>query len=201
VRRGDQPHKWADETDSGGHTAFCDFNRGATRAVRRRWHTLGTARAVPNPDRRPRPRFGTSGSSDVVRLPVDQRSSHEALATRSGATGSCVLAVSCGCFIAAPIARARRPASVIGINTHVRRSRRQPRRPAIWTSLVLSIAQEPSRRPEPSCSQIYNRKRASVCQRRSMPKRSGAAEGVGDGRLPLPVQVDHSRRRGPFSGL
>ena len=33
------------------------------------------------------------------------------------------------------------------------------------------------------------------------PKRSGAAEGVGDGRCPAPVQIDHGGRRGPFSGL
>jgi hypothetical protein len=30
-------------------------------------------------------------------------------------------------------------------------------------------------------------------------KRSGAAEGVGEGRRPAPVQVDDSGRRGPFS--
>jgi hypothetical protein len=58
-----------------------------------------------------------------------------------------MLAVSRGCFIAAPVAT---PGAVTGvgdrINTHVRRSRRQPRRPAIgWTSLVLWIAQQPSR--------------------------------------------------------
>ncbi len=33
------------------------------------------------------------------------------------------------------------------------------------------------------------------------PKRSSAAEGVGDGRRPAPVQIDDSGRRGPFSGL
>ena len=33
------------------------------------------------------------------------------------------------------------------------------------------------------------------------PRRSGAAEGVGDGRRPAPVQIDDSGRRGPFSGL
>ena len=38
-------------------------------------------------------------------------------------------------------------------------------------------------------------------QLRLMPKRSGAAEGVGDARGPAPVQIDHSGRRGPFSGL
>jgi hypothetical protein len=43
--------------------------------------------------------------------------------------------------------------------------------------------------------------RPPVGQLRLMPKRSGAAEGVGDGRRPTPVEVDHSRRRGPFSGL
>ena len=32
-------------------------------------------------------------------------------------------------------------------------------------------------------------------------KRSGAAEGVGDGPRPAPVQIDHSGRRAPFSGL
>ena len=32
-------------------------------------------------------------------------------------------------------------------------------------------------------------------------KRSGAAEGVGEGRRPAPVQIDDSGRRGPFSGL
>ena len=52
------------------------------------------------------------------------------------------------------------------INTHVRRSWRQPRRPAIaWTSLALWIAQERSRRPERSCSRTANRKRAYVGQR------------------------------------
>jgi hypothetical protein len=32
------------------------------------------------------------------------------------------------------------------------------------------------------------------------PKRSGAAEGVGEGRRPAPVQIDDSGRRGPLSG-
>ena len=35
----------------------------------------------------------------------------------------------------------------------------------------------------------------------SMPERSGAAEGVGEGRRPARVQIDDSGRRGPFSGL
>jgi hypothetical protein len=65
------------------------------------------------------------------------------------------------------------------------------------TSLVLWIAQEGSRRPQWSFSRTANRKRAFVCQRRLMPERSG----VGDGRRPAPVQVDHGGRRGPFSGL
>jgi len=80
-------------------------------------------------------------------------------------------------------------------------SRRQPR-PAIgWTPLVVWIAKKRSRRPQRSISWTANRKRASVCQRRLMPKRSGAAEGVGDARRPAPVQIDHSGRRGPVSGL
>ena len=33
------------------------------------------------------------------------------------------------------------------------------------------------------------------------PKRSGAAEGVGEGRRPTPVQIDDSGRRWPFSDL
>jgi hypothetical protein len=32
-------------------------------------------------------------------------------------------------------------------------------------------------------------------------RRSGAVEGVGDGRRPGPVQIDDRGRRGPFSGL
>ena len=54
---------------------------------------------------------------------------------------------------------------------------------------------------ERSCSRTANRKRASACQRRLLPIRSGAAEGVGDARRKAPVQIDHSGRRGPFSGL
>jgi len=87
-------------------------------------------------------------------------------------------------------------------NSHVPTSRRQPRWLAIgWTSLVLWNAAMRSRRPQQSISRTADRERAPVCQRRLMPERSGAAEGVGDGRRPAPVQIDHSRRRGPFSGL
>ena len=74
------------------------------------------------------------------------------------------------------------------INTHVPSSRRQPRWPAIgWTPLVLWNTQK--------------RLSGPVHRRRWMPMRSGAAEGVGEGRRPTPVQIDHGGRRGPFSGL
>jgi hypothetical protein len=45
---------------------------------------------------------------------------------------------------------------------------------------------------------------AQACVRMSTaltPKRSGAAEGVGEGRRPTPVQIDDSGRRWPFSDL
>ena len=103
--------------------------------------------------------------------------------------GAVVLAVSGGCFIAAPIATSGAVTGVGDrINTHAPSSRRQPRWPAIgWTPLVLWNTQK--------------RLSGPVHRRRWMPMRSGAAEGVGDGRRPAPVQIDHGGRRGPFSGL
>jgi hypothetical protein len=68
------------------------------------WH----GESSTQPDRRPRPRFGTSGSSDVVRLPVDQRSSHEALATPSGVTQAPRWRRRCGCSPAKKQARVSR---------------------------------------------------------------------------------------------
>jgi hypothetical protein len=59
--------------------------------------------------------------------------------------------------------------------------------------------------PRRARSQTVNRRHRPVCQNgidaQPLTKRSGAAEGVGDGRRPAPTQVDHSGRRGPFSGL
>ena len=122
----------------------------------------------------------------------------------SSIAGSDANQVSRGCFYAAPIATRRAATGVDDrINTHVRRSRREPRRPTIgWRSLVLWIAHErvPGDLSGPFHGRL-DRKRASVCQRRLMPKRSAAAEGVGDARRPAPVQIDHSGRRGPFPGL
>ena len=148
-----------------------------------------------------RPLYRPMGQSRSGLPLVDERG-RETTVARIGVTGPCVLAVSRGCFHAAPIAT---PGAATGvgdrINTHVRRSRRQARRSAsAWTSLLLWIAQGVPGGLERSRSRTTNRKRASVCQRRLMPIRSGAAEGVGDGRRPAPVQIDHSRRRGPFSG-
>ena len=107
----------------------------------------------------------------------------------SGVTGPCVLAVSRGCFIAAPIATSGAVTGVGDrINTHVPSSRRQPRWPAIgWTPLVLWNTQK--------------RLSGPVHRRRWMPMRSGAAEGVGDAPRPAPAQIDHGGRRGPFPGL
>jgi hypothetical protein len=61
----------------------------------------------------------------VAALPVAEQSSHETAVAAAGVTGPCVLAVSRGCFHAAPIATAH-AATGVGdrINTHVRRSRR-----------------------------------------------------------------------------
>jgi hypothetical protein len=53
----------------------------------------------------------------------------------------------------------------------------------------------------PLHGQLTASARPPVDQLQLMPKRSGAAEGVGDGRRPAPVQIDHSGRRGPFSRL
>jgi hypothetical protein len=89
------------------------------------------------------------------------------------------------------------------INTHVQSAATTSAGGSTSPSLVLWIAQTRSRRPHRSISRTANRKRARppVGQLRLMPKPSGAAKGVGDGRRPAPIQIDHSRRRGPFSGL
>jgi hypothetical protein len=102
------------------------------------------------------------GLGAIRGLPVAASSGSHAGVARVGVMGPCVLAVSCGCFIAAPIATPGVPTGVgHRINTDVRRSRRQPRRPAIgWTPLVLWIAQKRSGRPQRSTSRTANRKRA-----------------------------------------
>ena len=149
-----------------------------------------------------RPLYRPMGQSRSGLPLVDERG-RETTVARIGVTGPRVFALAHGCFSVAAIATPGAPTGVRHrINTHVHRSRPQPRRPAIgWTPLVVWIAKKRSRRPQRSISWTANRKRASVCQRRLMPIRSGAAEGVGDGRRPAPVQIDHSGRRGPFSGL
>jgi hypothetical protein len=140
------------------------------------------------------------------RCPVQRRyrsPSKARVATAVGVTRPRVLGpVGRGCFIAAPIAT---PGSLAGvndrINTHVRRCNHAGQRSAgrRWCD---GMRRNVPGDLERSCSQTANanRKPASVCQRRLMPKGSGAAEGVGDARRPAPVQIDHSGRRGPFSG-
>ncbi len=145
-------------------------------------------------------------SSPSTWSPLAVRSGRHAGMTAIGVTEPCVFALARGWFIVAPITTPRAVTGVGDRNQYSRSSesaattagRRSAGRP-----LVLWNAQRRSRRPQTSFSPTANRKRARppVGQLRLMPKRSGTAEGVGDGRCPAPVQVDHSRRRGPFSGL
>ena len=111
--------------------------------------------------RRLQRRLHPLGGKSCCRLPpgavllLGHKSSHlriDQLTAASGVTGPCVLAVSRGCFIAAPIATSGAVTGVGDrINTHVPSSRRQPRWPAIgWTPLVLWNTQK---RLERSCSQ------------------------------------------------
>jgi hypothetical protein len=138
------------------------------------------------------PRHGTTGDHRRWITPLlCSRTSRDRVVTPSGVTQPCVLAVWRGRFNAAPIAIPGAATEVgDGTKTHVRRSPPNPCRPAIWTSLVLRIAHERSRRPQRFLSRTASRKRASGRQRRLMPKRSGVAEGVGEGRRPAPVQID-----------
>ena len=180
--------EWPGERISGGHTSVGAMPRsyevtpkvlGWRRATRlkpvRPNRSTGVKRVSPPPSE-----SQTDEPDDTDRRPSG---SHR------GVTGPCVLAVSRGCFIAAPIATSGAVTGVGDrINTHVPSSRRQPRWPAIgWTPLVLWNTQK--------------RLSGPVHRRRWMPMRSGAAEGVGDAPRPAPVQIDHRGRRGPFSSL
>ena len=129
-------------------------------------------------------------SKRMTASPFSNRSGSQAGVAPIGVTGPCVLAVSRGCFIAAPIATSGAVTGVGDrIDTHVPSSRRQPRWPAIgWTPLVLWNTQK--------------RLSGPVHRRRWMPMRSGAAEGVGDAQLPYrSITVDGAGHSPAFSRL
>ena len=91
-------------------------------------------------------------------------------------------------------------ASVIGINTHVVQSAATT---LAGDRLDAAGAVECAEAfPATLSGPVHRRLSASARMSTAlMPRRSGAAEGVGDGRRPAPVQIDDSGRRGPFSGL